>query len=121
MQTTSFKLDFYEMQSLMLFLRDFDWDLLKTSNQIVAKFTYDTCKALYENLKKRGLRMLSCKKINRPVKICFSDLEMLSISIMAMYPHDSSHINMVINKLLLKLPIEVINILNSPSHEKSID
>ena len=121
MQMTSFKLDFYEMQSLMLFLRDFDWDILKSSNQVIAKFSYDTCKILYEKLKKRGLRMLTYKKTNKPVKIDLSDMEMLSISILAKYPHDSSHINMVINKLLLELPIEVINILNPSTHEKSID
>jgi predicted nucleotide-binding protein (sugar kinase/HSP70/actin superfamily) len=121
MQMTTFNLDFYEIQSLMLFLRDFDWNLLKNSNQVVAKFTYDTSKTLYENLKKRGLRMLSYKKTNKPVKIGLTDLEMLSISILAKYPHESAHINMVINKLLLELPIEVINILNPPAHEKSID
>lgn len=121
MQVTSYKLDFYELQSLMLFLRDFDWDLLKSGSQVVTKFTYDTCKILYENLKKRGLRLLAIKRTNKPVKIEFTDLEMLSISILAKFPHDSSHINMVINKLLLELPVEVINVLNPIQHEKSID
>lgn len=121
MQKTSFKLDFYEMQSLMLFLRDFEWNVLKSGNPIVAKYAYDTCRLLYENLKKRGLRMLSIKKTNKPVRIELSELEMLSLSILAKYPHESSHINMVINKLLLELPIEVINVLNPPKHEKSID
>lgn len=121
MQMTSFKLDFYEMQSLMLFIRDFDWEMHKPGNQVVAKFTYDTCKTLYENLKKRGLRMLTYKKTSKPVKVELSDLEMLSISILAKYPHESSHINMVINKLLLELPIEVINVLNPHKNEKSIN
>lgn len=121
MQMTSYKLDFYELQSLMLFLRDFDWDSLISGNPIIAKFTYDTCKILYENLKKRGLRLLTKKRTNKPIKIGFSDLEMLSISILAKFPHESPHINMVINKLLLELPIEVINILNPIQNEKSID
>lgn len=121
MQKTSLKLDFYELQSLMLFLRDFDWEVLNKGNRVVAKFTYDTCKALYESLKKRGLRMLTYKKTGKPVKIEFSDLEMLCFSILAKYPHESSHINMVMNKLLLELPIEIINVLNPPTNEKSIN
>lgn len=122
MQMTNYKLSFEEMRSLMLFLRDVDWDVLTKDNMVLAKFIHDTSKNIYEKLEKRGLRIiLDNKRINKPVKFSFSDLEMLSISLLAKHPHENSHINMVINKILLKLPIEVINVLTPIKNEKSID
>jgi hypothetical protein len=105
------------MRSLMLFLRDFDWNLFISEDKILAKFIYDTCRSMYVNLEKRGLRIIANKRMDKPVKITFSDLELLSISLMAKYPHDNAHINMVVSKLLLELSIEIINVLNPPKNE----
>ncbi len=121
MQMTSYKLSFNEMGSLMLFLRDVDWDILKNNNQLITKFIYDTCRDMYENLEKRGLRILANKRMDKPVKISFSDLEMLSISLLAKYPHGNACISSVVNKVLLELPVEVIHVLNPIKNEQTVD
>jgi hypothetical protein len=109
------------MRSLMLFLRDYNWQKLIGENRVLAKFIYDTCRCMYSDLEKRGLRIIEGKRMEKPVKYSFTDLELLSISLMAKHPHDNAHINMVINKLLLELPIEIINVLNPKEHEQSVD
>jgi len=113
-----YKLTFHELRCLMLFLRDYEWEkILKKDNLVLDKYIYDTCSCLYQTLEKRCLQLLASKQINRSVKQSFSELELLSISILAKFPHERNEINSVINKILLELPIEVINVLKSNCHE----
>lgn len=121
MQKTNYKLSFDEMRSLMLFLRDYDWSKSLHENPVLTKYIYDTCRLMYANLEKRGLRIIANKRMEKSIVLSFSDLELLSISIMAKFPHENPHISMVINKLMLDLPIDIINLLSKQNHEKSIN
>ena len=116
METTKYKLNLQEIHAVMLFLRDYDWKPVLDGDKVVAKYIYNTASQLYNILKKRGLRLVESKNDKR-VNIALSELEILTIAILAKVEHENHFVKYAINKIIMDMPIEIINVLEKANTE----
>lgn len=115
---TSFHLNYEDIQSLLVFLRDYSWETI-TGRQVLSKYLYDTCGRLYTKLTKCKQQAELLNKQYNTVKVSFNDLELLSVMLLSRSNKQHFTVKTTIDKILLDVPIEVINILESIYYEKS--
>lgn len=115
MKTINYNLSFVELGGILLFMRDFEWKPAVTRNKVLEKYIYDTCKQLYERLEQKGLQLIAEKKMECSIQIGFSELEVLTISIMSKKQHSNPNVKYSINKIILDLPPEIRK-FTEPNH-----
>lgn len=101
-----YKLNVNELDAITRFIREYDWQPIIDGNKILARYIYDTAKQLYGKLKQNIERE---KEMHLSIE--FSELEMLTIAILAQREHENQFIQSTINKIIMEIPFEITSIL----------